>query len=71
MINCWPAVRVGAAGNNLFVDVTYHWWLGEGLALLVNVDAVGRMGLHLAAGRRTVRPAARAAARELVRHWSE
>jgi beta-galactosidase len=30
-------VRVGAAGNNLFVDVTYHWWLGEGLALLVNV----------------------------------
>ena len=30
-------VRVGAAGNNLFVDVRYHWWLSEGLALLVNV----------------------------------
>jgi beta-galactosidase len=30
-------VRVGAAGNNLFVDVTYHWWLSDGLALLVDV----------------------------------
>jgi beta-galactosidase len=30
-------VRVGAAGNALFVDVRYHWWLSEGLALLVNV----------------------------------
>ena len=30
-------VRVAAAGNNLFVDVTYHWRLTDGLALLVNV----------------------------------
>ena len=30
-------LRVGTAGSNLFVDVTYHWWLTEGLALLVNV----------------------------------
>jgi len=30
-------VRVGSAGGNLFVDVTYHWWLTDGLALLVNV----------------------------------
>jgi beta-galactosidase len=30
-------VRVGADGNNLFVDVTYHWWLTDGLALLVDV----------------------------------
>jgi beta-galactosidase len=30
-------VRVGTAGLNLFVDVTYHWWLGDGLALLVDV----------------------------------
>ena len=30
-------VRVGAAGNALFVDVRYHWWLSEGLALRVNV----------------------------------
>jgi beta-galactosidase len=30
-------VRVGAAGNALFVDVRYHWWLSEGLALLVKV----------------------------------
>ena len=31
------AVRVSAAGSNLFVDVTYHWLLTDGLALLVNV----------------------------------
>jgi beta-galactosidase len=30
-------VRVGAAGNNLSVDVTYHWWLTDGVALLVDV----------------------------------
>jgi beta-galactosidase len=30
-------VRVAAAGNNLFVDVTYHWWLTDALALLVKV----------------------------------
>jgi beta-galactosidase len=30
-------VRVGAAGNNLFVDVTFHWWLADRLALLVDV----------------------------------
>ena len=30
-------VRVGTAGSNLFVDVTYHWWLRDGLVLLVNV----------------------------------
>ena len=33
----WAAVRVSAAGSNRFVDVTYHWLLAEGLALLVNV----------------------------------
>jgi beta-galactosidase len=33
----WAAVRVSAAGSNRFVDVTYHWLLTEGLALLVNV----------------------------------
>ncbi len=33
----WAAVRVSAAGSNLFVDVTYHWRLTDGLALLVNV----------------------------------
>ena len=31
------AVRVSAAGSNLFVDVTYHWLLTDGLVLLVNV----------------------------------
>ena len=31
------AVRVSAAGSNQFVDVTYHWRLTDGLALLVNV----------------------------------
>jgi beta-galactosidase len=31
-------VRVGAAASNLFVDVTYHWWLTSGLALLVEVE---------------------------------
>ena len=31
-------VRVSAAGDNLFVDVTYHWWLADGLALLVKVE---------------------------------
>jgi beta-galactosidase len=31
------AVRVSAAGTNLFVDVTYHWWLTDRLALLVGV----------------------------------
>ena len=31
------AVRTSAAGTNLFVDVTYHWRLTDGLALLVNV----------------------------------
>ena len=30
-------VRVGTAGSNLFVDMTYHWWLTDGLALLVDV----------------------------------
>jgi len=30
-------VRASAAGTNLFVDVTYHWRLTDGLALLVNV----------------------------------
>ena len=30
-------VRVAAAGGNLFVDVSYHWWLTDGLALLVKV----------------------------------
>jgi beta-galactosidase len=30
-------VRVAAAASNLFVDVTYHWWLTSGLALLVDV----------------------------------
>ena len=30
-------VRVAAAGNNLFVDVTYHWSLTDALALLVSV----------------------------------
>jgi beta-galactosidase len=30
-------VRTGSAGTNLFVDVTYHWWLTDGLALLINV----------------------------------
>jgi len=30
-------VRVAAAGNNLFVDVTYQWWLTDALALLVKV----------------------------------
>jgi len=30
-------LRVGTAGSNLFVDVTYNWWLGDGLALLVDV----------------------------------
>ncbi len=30
-------VRVSAAGSNRFVDVTYHWLLTDGLALLVNV----------------------------------
>ncbi len=33
----WAAVRVSAAGSNRFVDVTYHWRLSDGLALLVNV----------------------------------
>ncbi|HET8914371.1 MAG TPA: glycoside hydrolase family 2 TIM barrel-domain containing protein, partial [Propionibacteriaceae bacterium] len=33
----WAAVRVSAAGSNRFVDVTYHWLLTDGLALLVNV----------------------------------
>jgi beta-galactosidase len=31
------AVRTSAAGINLFVDVTYHWRLTDGLALLVDV----------------------------------
>jgi beta-galactosidase len=30
-------VRVAAAGSNLFVDVSYHWWLTDGLALRVKV----------------------------------
>ncbi len=30
-------VRVAAAASNLFVDVTYRWWLTSGLALLVDV----------------------------------
>src|SRR3954454_12955265 len=30
-------VRVGSAASNLFVDVTYHWWLTDGLALLVDI----------------------------------
>jgi beta-galactosidase len=30
-------VRVSAAGTNLFVDVTYSWWLTDGLALLVSI----------------------------------
>jgi beta-galactosidase len=30
-------VRTSSAGTNLFVDVTYHWWLTDGLALLINV----------------------------------
>jgi beta-galactosidase len=33
----WAAVRVSAAGSNLFVDVSYHWRLTDGLALLVSV----------------------------------
>ena len=33
----WASVRVSAAGSNRFVDVTYHWLLTDGLALLVNV----------------------------------
>jgi beta-galactosidase len=33
----WAAVRVSAAGSNRFVDVTYHWRMTDGLALLVNV----------------------------------
>ena len=33
----WAAVRVSAAGSNLFVDVSYHWQLTDGLALLVSV----------------------------------
>ena len=33
----WVAVRTSAAGSNRFVDVTYHWRLTDGLALLVNV----------------------------------
>jgi beta-galactosidase len=33
----WAAVRVSAAGSNRFVDVTYHWRLTDGLALLVTV----------------------------------
>jgi beta-galactosidase len=31
------AVRTSAAGTNLFIDVTYHWRLTDGLALLVDV----------------------------------
>jgi beta-galactosidase len=30
-------VRVSAAGTNLFVDVTYHWWLTDRLAVLVGI----------------------------------
>jgi beta-galactosidase len=30
-------VRTSSAGTNLFVDVSYHWWLTDGLALLINV----------------------------------
>ncbi|HET9562734.1 MAG TPA: beta-galactosidase domain 4-containing protein, partial [Propionibacteriaceae bacterium] len=33
----WASVRVSAAGSNRVVDVTYHWRLTDGLALLVNV----------------------------------
>ena len=50
-------VRVAAAGNNLFVDVTYHWWLTDALASTGEGRAVARLGLHLAARRRAVRPA--------------
>ena len=37
MINCWRRYASSAAGNNLFVDVTYHWSADGRLALLVNV----------------------------------
>ena len=30
-------IRTSSAGTNLFVDVSYHWWLTDGLALLIDV----------------------------------
>ncbi len=30
-------LRVAAAGGNLYVDVSYHWWLTDGLALMISV----------------------------------
>ena len=54
-------VRVAAANGDLFVDVTYRW-----LARSRRAPAAGRghpvipLGLHLAAGRRTVRSSGRA-----------
>ena len=61
-------VRVAAANSSQFVDVSYYWWLDQGLALLVEVTPSLELGLHLAAGRRTVRPAAGAEPGQLVRY---
>jgi beta-galactosidase len=30
-------LRVAAAGGNLYVHVSYHWWLTDGLALMISV----------------------------------
>jgi beta-galactosidase len=30
-------VRTAAAGGNRYVDVTYHWWLSDALALMISV----------------------------------
>ena len=61
-------VRTGAAGSARTVDVTYRWHARRRGHAAGRGGALARLGLHLAAGGRPVRPAADAAARPLVRH---
>ena len=69
MISCSSGSGRAANGGPQFVDVSYRWRLDE-----IRRPAgrrrhtLGQLGLHLAAGRRPARPAARPGARTLVRH---